>query len=75
MEIGDRCEVKIGDKWYPGTVLGTGLGPLADLTSVAFDIQGAACNVTADKLRASSQLSFSRAETPVQRKNHNAEGK
>lgn len=59
MEIGDRCEVKFGDKWYPGTVQGTGLGPFSNLISVAFDIQGAACNVTEDKLRPAGQSSLS----------------
>lgn len=51
MVVGDRCEVRIGGKWYPGTVSGVGLGPEKNLFAVDFDIQGAKCNVTEDKLR------------------------
>lgn len=60
MVAGDRCEVRIGESWYPGTIAGSGLGPDRNLFSVEFDIQGARCNVTEDKLRPlkSDQLSL-----------------
>lgn len=49
--IGQRCEVQFGSNWYPCTVSGVGLGPDGTLVSVNFDIQGARCNVTEEKLR------------------------
>lgn len=49
--IGQRCEVQFGSNWYPGTVSGVGLGPDGNLVALEFDIQGAKCHVTEDKLR------------------------
>lgn len=58
VNIGDRCEVQIGGCWFPGTVTGIGLGPKGELISVDFDIQGARCNVTENKLRMVGQASL-----------------
>lgn len=59
MNVGDRCEVRLGDEWFSGTV--RKLVPNLKLISVDFDLQGARAAVWEENVR---PLQRTNAEEP-----------